>query len=360
MRKECVPFFSIIMPVYNAEKFLSAAIESVLNQSCQDFELVLVEDHSEDMSYSICRKYASEHHNILLFRTSEHQGVSNARNTGVQAVRGTYVTFVDSDDWIEEDLLQTVMHKVVQHAPVEIDIIKYGVIEDYYDDKGRPGGSKAFYVKDALFYGNESVRRNILPLWHATIFAYLCATFFKREALHVNQWNFNHNLIMGEDLDMNIAVYSKASSLLCLSYLGYHYNKRVGISLTTLVSSEIYYENYMSLLKKLFQKYKEWGLLKGETESLFFWLYIKAAYQTVSRCLEQADRKKASDIIKERIFQDEIFYEFCKVKMKKKPLKRWVMGILLKNKNEMWIIFLCRLINFVKHNFRIGFAYLKN
>ena len=93
---------SVIMPVYNTEKYLSEAIESVLNQTYSDFELLLINDRSTDNSKQICIDYSKKDNRIRFFdnNTGEH-GPGPTRNIGLDNAKGEYVYFMDSDDWIE-------------------------------------------------------------------------------------------------------------------------------------------------------------------------------------------------------------------------------------------------------------------
>lgn len=104
-----MPEISIITPVYQAEKFLKKCVDSILSQSFPDWELLLIDDGSSDKSGKICRAYAEQDARIHYHR-KENGGVSSARNLGVELAKGKYLTFVDSDDFIAEDLLQTLYH----------------------------------------------------------------------------------------------------------------------------------------------------------------------------------------------------------------------------------------------------------
>lgn len=93
---------TIIVPVYNVEPYLSDCIESILSQSFDNFELLLIDDGSTDSSGEICDRYAKSDKRIRVFHT-ENQGVSSARNRGLDEARGKYISFVDSDDYIQAD-----------------------------------------------------------------------------------------------------------------------------------------------------------------------------------------------------------------------------------------------------------------
>ena len=97
-----MPKLSIVVPVYNVEKYLNQCIDSILGQSFTDFELIIVNDGSSDRSGSICDEYAQADQRVIVIHTENH-GVVTARRTGVDCARGEYTAFVDSDDWIDAD-----------------------------------------------------------------------------------------------------------------------------------------------------------------------------------------------------------------------------------------------------------------
>ena len=99
------PTISVIIPVYNTEMYLRRCIDSVLAQTYQDFELLLIDDGSKDSSGAICDEYAAKDARVRVFH-KENGGVSSARNLGLDNARGEWVTFVDSDDYIEKKLSQ--------------------------------------------------------------------------------------------------------------------------------------------------------------------------------------------------------------------------------------------------------------
>lgn len=96
---------SIIVPVYNAEKTLHKCVDSIINQSYKDWELLLVDDGSIDRSALICDDYVKQDKRIKVFH-KQNGGVSSARNVGLDNVKGEWVSFIDSDDWVEIDYLE--------------------------------------------------------------------------------------------------------------------------------------------------------------------------------------------------------------------------------------------------------------
>lgn len=123
------PLVSIIMPVYNCEKYLSESIESVISQSYENWELLIVDDGSKDHSISIIESYVKQDGRVRLYKNeSEEHGPGIARNYGMERIRGKYTYFIDADDWIEKDLLQDT---VTLAEKTDADIVPFGfIIED--------------------------------------------------------------------------------------------------------------------------------------------------------------------------------------------------------------------------------------
>lgn len=116
--------FTVIVPVYNAEEYLDRCIESILNQTFTNYELLLVNDGSKDNSLQILRKFEKIDKRITVF-TQENQGVSVARNQGIENAKGEYICFIDSDDWVENDYLENLYkNKTSDDTLVILDIIR--------------------------------------------------------------------------------------------------------------------------------------------------------------------------------------------------------------------------------------------
>ena len=117
------PVFSIIIPVYNAEKHLSKTLESVENQCFTDFEVLLVDDGSTDSSTEICSSFADKDSRFILYKKS-NGGVCSARNLGIRHANGEFVVFVDSDDVIEDSLLTDALRII---SDSNADVLLFGM-----------------------------------------------------------------------------------------------------------------------------------------------------------------------------------------------------------------------------------------
>ncbi|HEL2730737.1 TPA: glycosyltransferase family 2 protein [Streptococcus suis] len=114
------PLISIIVPVYNVENYLDECIQTVLAQTYSNWELLLINDGSTDSSGTICDDYAKSDERIYIKHIKKSKGVSEARNTGLSLAKGEYITFLDSDDGIREDFLETCLTTAIQH---DVDIV---------------------------------------------------------------------------------------------------------------------------------------------------------------------------------------------------------------------------------------------
>ena len=124
--------FSIVVPVYNVEKYLAECLNSVLNQSFTDFELLIIDDMSTDSSLQIARQYAEENPDrIRLIEHPVNKGLGGARNTGIEAATGQYLLFLDSDDFMKPGTLE-VLHSTI--LAENADIVEFGY--DYVDETG--------------------------------------------------------------------------------------------------------------------------------------------------------------------------------------------------------------------------------
>lgn len=110
MEKDIKTLVSVIVPIYNTEKYLKRCIESVLVQTYNHLELILVDDVSTDNSAEICREYEKKDSRVRFLPLEKNQGVSMARNAGMAISNGTYITYLDSDDWIHKDMLYKLVY----------------------------------------------------------------------------------------------------------------------------------------------------------------------------------------------------------------------------------------------------------
>lgn len=199
--------FSIIVPVYNVEKYLRECIESVLNQAYEDYELILVDDGSTDSCPQICDQYGCKDSRIRVIH-QKNRGVSSARNTGLSVSKGRYIVFLDSDDVLCADVLLKM--DAIIHENNTPDIIIGNIV--HCDGTGEKimvdnGKYMARQEEQSIFEINELFARDHVQLpWR------VYQSVYKRDFLEQNGLCFNETLISAEDLDFYLRVMEKVAS----------------------------------------------------------------------------------------------------------------------------------------------------
>ena len=211
------PLISIIIPVYNVESFLDSCLQSILNQNYYNWECILVDDGSTDKSGDICEKWADHDSRFFAFHQS-NKGVSSARNFGLSVGKGDYLTFVDSDDWLGEEYLYSLVSSI--NSDTEIDLVVTGITHVFDNGlskvhvpsekcriviEGEARDTKGYFLNNvSLFYGPQS------KLYCYSIIKERHILFPESEAL-------------GEDLVFNFRYLSQISSILLIPVSNYYY-----------------------------------------------------------------------------------------------------------------------------------------
>lgn len=205
--------------MYNSEKFIDRAIQSLLNQTYKNFEIILVNDCSTDQTLLVCEKYIKS--NIKLLDLDKNSGVSNARNIGLQNAKGEYVLFLDSDDWLDRNTLY-LLNENIKNS----DMLIYGVIYNRNDKQVAqplPTIGK-FSVTDLFSMGSI--------LFDVSILHWVTNKVFNLSIIHKNNLLFDQTLKMGEDLDFCMKYLEKIKFITVLDKYLYYYDRTNNQSLT--------------------------------------------------------------------------------------------------------------------------------
>ena len=216
---------SVIIPVYNVEKFLDECVKSVCNQVLKDIEVLLIDDGSTDSSGVVCNKWRQRDERVKVI-CQPNQGVSAARNRGIEEAKGEWIAFIDSDDWIEPDYLQVLYENAVKK---NADISICGFYFEYPDETVTRG----HFEKDMVFSGKEEVcqiqiqilAKNMSAIKNNSgdrIGAPWCklynANYIKR-----NQLEFIPNLRRSQDVVFNLYALEHAETIVYKNIPLYHY-----------------------------------------------------------------------------------------------------------------------------------------
>lgn len=182
---------SIIVPIYNVEKYLRKCIESILSQTYKDFELILVDDGSLDGCPQICDEYATKDKRIVVIH-QKNRGVSAARNAGLEMAKGEYIGFVDPDDSIVPEMYE-MMVGAMETEQVELAICGY----NYFDEDGNVDGSRLYKTKENEILTQKEIMNRFSDM-PPSIRHGVCNKLFKKNLLHAMR--FREGLHSSEDV----------------------------------------------------------------------------------------------------------------------------------------------------------------
>ena len=203
-----MPKISIIIPIYNAENYLKRCLNSVINQTLKDIEIICINDCSKDNSLEILKKYSKKDKRIKIINLKENKGESKARNIGLDNTNSEYIAFLDNDDEIDLDFYEKLYNKAIK---TNSDIVKAGVDIINYDKK---------HQKDNL---NELIKQNNSKLYFTH---YWWSAIYKSSLIKENNIKFLEKYEIGEDiLFLNQAILN-CKKLEIIDNTYYHYHKR--------------------------------------------------------------------------------------------------------------------------------------
>ncbi len=247
---------SIVIPIYNAEKYLEECLNSIKNQTYKNFEVIMVNDGSKDESETICKRFL-EYDARFRYFTKENGGVSSARNLGLDNVKGDFITFIDSDDWIAENHLELLINSIKKtNSDIVVSCYKEfdNNIDTYYT---------IVYTKQEknLLNFEKMNRDDFLTIFPKLMSLNVCfnnavAKLFRKEL--VNNLRFDTSIKYGEDLDFYFSLYLNVESISYVDELTYVY--RIHGDSTTSNFNQEYAKQELSIFKKMFKKIQEIGL----------------------------------------------------------------------------------------------------
>ncbi len=300
------PLISIVMPVYKVEKYLEKAVRSVMEQRETEWELILVDDASPDESGAMCDRFAAMDSRISVIHLAENGGLSNARNTGLKTVRGRYLMFMDSDDWVEETLFEELASAVrKENAP---QLIVWCVTEEHFGTDGELMEVRKLACPAQSAMEENSVREAALGLEKQTLLGYAWNKLYDMELIRRSGAEFE-KIPLIEDILFNLSVLGHVSRMQILESTPYHYARRAEGSLTHRFLP-YYYELSMRRVETMMSMYEAWGM-KDEAAKVCAPIYARYALSALQRnCDPRAEmnfsrrRQFAKDMVGTKLFRD--------------------------------------------------------
>lgn len=268
---------SVIVPAYNAEKVLGDCLESLLKQNLQEMEIIVVNDGSKDLTGEIAEKFSETDPRVRVIDKEQNEGLSAARNSGMELARGEYIGFVDADDWVEEDYFDAMYTE-----GAGVDLIVTGYQHDTMDEE-----RKELYISRKVWMsaGNSHTKKKIVSMAAdvdtAKMFAYTWNKLYKRTIIEGHNLRFSRQVLI-EDFIFNTLYWDKIQSVCITEGSGYHYVKASKEALT-----QKFLPDFMEIMDKRFDYMKRLMVYNGvylrpEREKLAN-VYIKHALAGVAR-----------------------------------------------------------------------------
>ena len=285
---------SIIVPVYNAEKYLNRCIDSILKQTFTDLEIIFVDDGSTDDSLKICEEYQKQDDRIIVIH-KDNGGSTSTRKAGVRIAKGAYIAFVDSDDWIDEIFFESLYHKAKMH---QTDIVVSGCVKE-----GNCPRQELVNNFSEGYYAKQELRKLIYPkmlyyedmnFFSFGIRQYLWGKLFRKSVIEQCIYRLDERLYDGEDVACVYDACLRAASIVIDNHTYYHYIIHEG-SVCTSVRNERYFANAVYLyqyMMEIFQKSEEREILMPQLKH-FISMFMNNGMKAVFECGYQKSHASA-------------------------------------------------------------------
>lgn len=294
-----MPEISVIVPYYNSSLFLlRQCVESILEQTFSDFELLVIIDGSTKNYLPIQQEYEKNDQRIKFFY-QKNKGVSAARNLGLEKASGTFLSFVDSDDFVEENFLSKLHKSIAQY-----DLAICNIADQHYPTASLKMDRRVFCSMPAEFcwvqYTNFSVNK-----------------LYRTEIIHNYNIRFDSHVRLGEDAIFLAKYLFYCNNIVSIDDRLYHYVPNIGSATHT------YYKDYWDwercVIEEQWKLFHQYPLSKRETDFLYFWLYRK--FCGIFLYYFDKDKKNCLQYIT-RVIQHPLYQELISQKMYEKEFFR--------------------------------------
>lgn len=315
---------SIIIPVYNAENTLNRCLDSIVNQEYKNYEVILINDGSTDNSKQILDEYKDKYTNIIV-KHKINEGVSSARNMGLEIASGEYIMFADSDDFLSKDCLKTLINEINSK---NIDLITSSFFEIY------PEGNIVEHNILKNSYTGLKIINNLPDYYFIEGFIHPCwGKLYKRKIIINNNIKFEKQSL-SEDTVFNIEYLKYCKNIGFLNEKLYYYYRYTENNLTSKV-----YENVFEIYIEVENKFKEFGLSESTIEKTMYPQYYNSVIKVIKSNNFRYSKKK--DILNKALNNSYIREKFT---IYNENYKIRIINNLIKNRVYLALIILFKII----------------
>lgn len=340
---------SVITPVYKVENFLKKCVDSILNQTFTDFELIIVNDGSPDSCGSIADDYSQKDKRVKVIH-KENGGAPSARNAGIDIASGEYFYFPDSDDWIEPTYLEK-LYDLAQRTNVELVISGYTM---EYFEQGR-SQTYSVSVEEAVYFNQDMVRKNLHMYFDNMMMAVPWNKLYRADYIRNKGLKFPD--LKWDDLHFNMEVIMDIDSVAISSSAGYHFFRSRQGSETTTVFDGLLYKKRKEQFEHILRVYEHWEVNDNEILSTIYGYYASRLVQCVQEIsISDGECKR---ILIRKILDDDLSNKAFKAgKINSKLLS--IISIPIKHKNITGCIVMGKLVGNIKNSMPALFYKLKS
>lgn len=335
---------SIIVPIYQVEKYIRQCVDSIIAQTYKDIEIILVDDGSPDNCPQICDEYAEKDDRVKVIH-QENKGLIEARKSGLRASTGEYVCFVDSDDWIEPDMYEQIIIAIQQHEP---DCV---ITQFFYSYSEREEQSKYCFSKE--YYNKTELVNEVFPVmlfkdkfYTFGVYPNCWTKVFKKSILEKHLYDVDSRIRMGEDIAFTFPCLMECNSLAFVDRALYHYRinpesmtKSYDINL-----KDIYLLPYLSLVEKSVSLKVD---LSGQLP--YYLLYLtNFVIRNEASVYNSETKSKTKGVLAEVVNNDYLERELTSIDLSKLPFHTKLLTLALKSKS---IVLLEIYMRFIRRTF---------
>lgn len=284
------PYFSVVMPAYNAEAGLRQTVGCVLDQTERDWELIIVDNASTDGTGAIADEFAAADARVRVLHLGKNGGPAGGRNAGIAQARGSYLWMPDADDLFDPDLLANA-RAAIQGAGFPVDAVLFGYDERYYDDAGCFLYNHELPMQAGAYQDPNSWHRLVAGWERGTHYGYPWNKVYRLGHVREEGLAFEQVRLI-EDVTFNVGFFQRAGGVVVAAGTPYHYVKREGSSVTNgnAYTAAEYWGLHQRRIQQLADQLRSWGVLDEDARGIVGSLYCRFVVSTVMRSFVPGDR----------------------------------------------------------------------
>lgn len=291
---------SIIIPCYNASKYLRQCIDSILNQTFKNYEIIFIDDKSTDNTLDILQEYKNNSDaDIKILENEYNSGPSFTRNKGLSAATGNYIAFIDSDDYIEPQYLE-VLYKLIKQYNTEISMCSLKYVTE--DGELIKEATIEFLLEDKISIINKMISFGIEPA--------MCGKLISRKLINDNHISFEYDGF--EDTLFLFDIYCRIERTVCIRYSLYNYRQiETSISHNGLTKHCNYIRTFANLLSKVKNRLEHKIKFNIHQKNMIYKYFLHSSLIMLSPVLKNIDEEKLDNMLDEeltKVFGDKTIY----------------------------------------------------